>query len=68
MGLEALIFLGETEMPWLAQKSETKQVKEAFKYFEAQIEDVTFNGGLIVDNSELPEFIKRECKMNCVKS
>lgn len=57
MGFESLIFLGETEMPWLSQKNDAKQAKEAVQFFKAQKIDVRYNGGFIVDNRALPEFI-----------
>jgi hypothetical protein len=58
MGFEELIFLAETEMPWLSQKSDVEQVKDAFQYFHAQKIDLTFNGGLIVEYIEVFEFVK----------
>ena len=58
MGLDELIFLGETEMPWLSQESDAEQVKQAFKYFYDQKIDATFNGGFLVGNRDILEFIK----------
>ena len=58
MGFDFLIFLGEAEMPWLAQESESKQVKRAFEFFKNQGINEAYNGGFIVDCAQLPEFFK----------
>jgi hypothetical protein len=58
MGLETLIFLGETEMPWLSQENEVKQARSAFEYFKVQGIDTRFNGGFLVDAKDLLEFVK----------
>jgi hypothetical protein len=58
MGLGSLIFLGDSKMPWLSQESETKEVKEAFQYFNSLDIDTAFNGGWVVDYEDLAKFIK----------
>jgi hypothetical protein len=57
MGFDDLIFLGETDMPWLSQESDVEQVKRSFKYFYALKIDTTFNGGFLVDTRDILEFI-----------
>ena len=58
MGFRQLIFLGMTDTPWLCQTNEVPQVKEAFQYLKAQRIDESFNGGFIVDEDDLAEFLK----------
>jgi len=53
-----LIFLGDTSSGWLSQDNDFKKVKEVYAYFEANKTRRTFNGGLIVNKGELPEFLK----------
>jgi hypothetical protein len=55
---ETLIFLGDTETPWLYQDNDYKSVKEAQQYLTANKIGKGFNGALQVDTAELPTFIK----------
>ena len=56
--IDALVFLGDTETPWLYQDNEYKPVKEAQEYLIAKKIGKRFNGALRVDTSELPTFTK----------
>ena len=61
LGMENLIFLGDTTMPWLRQINDYKPVKKAQQYLrDSEIGD-RFNGGLIVEKKALPVFIKHLC-------
>jgi hypothetical protein len=53
-----LIFLGDTETPWLYQDNEYKPVKEAQEYLTDNKVGKRFNGALEVDTAELPIFTK----------
>ena len=53
-----LIFLGDTEIPWLYQFNDYKPVKEAQEYLTANKISKRFDGALQVDTSELPTFTK----------
>lgn len=55
---DTLIFLGDTETPWLYQDNEYKPVKEAQEYLKANKVGKRFNGALKVDTEELPIFTK----------
>lgn len=55
---DTLIFLGDTETPWLYQKNDYKPVKEAQLYLTDKGIGKRFNGALKVDTTELPTFIK----------
>jgi hypothetical protein len=55
---EALLFLGDTEIPWLYQNNDYKPVKEAQEYLTGRKVGKRFNGALQVETSELPTFIK----------
>jgi hypothetical protein len=57
MELDELTFLGENDMPWLSQESDTEHVKQSFKYFYAQKIDKSFNGGFLVNNGDFLEFL-----------
>jgi hypothetical protein len=53
-----LIFLGDTETPWLYQDNDYKMVKEAQEYLAGKKIGKRFNGALLVDNLELHTFMK----------
>ncbi|RYF50096.1 MAG: hypothetical protein EOO39_44755 [Cytophagaceae bacterium] len=53
-----LIFLGDTETPWLVQHNNYKPANEAQEYLTKQKIGRRFNGALQVDISELPIFTK----------
>jgi hypothetical protein len=55
---DSLIFLGDTETPWLHQDNDYKPVKEAQEYLTVNKVSKRFNGALQVDTVELPTFIK----------
>lgn len=55
---DTLIFLGDTEIPWLYQHNDYKPAKEAQEYLTGKKVGKRFNGALQVDTSELPTFIK----------
>lgn len=55
---DTLIFLGDTETPWLYQDNDYKPVKEAQQYLIDNKIGKRFNGALQVDATELPTFIK----------
>lgn len=55
---DTLIFLGDTETPWLYQDNEHKPVKEAQEYLTANKVGKRFNGALQVDTTELQTFTK----------
>ena len=55
---DTLIFLGDTETPWLYQDNVYKPVKEAQQYLTDNKIGKRFNGALQVNTAELPTFIK----------
>lgn len=55
---DTLIFLGDTETPWLYQTNDYKPVKEAQDFLVNNKIGKRFNGALQVDTAELPIFIK----------
>jgi hypothetical protein len=55
---DTLLFLGDTETPWLYQNNAYKPVKEAQEYLSGRKTGKHFNGALQVEISELPTFIK----------
>ncbi|MFT3701524.1 MAG: hypothetical protein QM802_04105 [Agriterribacter sp.] len=54
---DALLFLGDTNMPWLHQNNDYKPVRAAYEYFTNNKVGNRFNGTLVVNASELPTFI-----------
>lgn len=58
MGFEELIFLGDTPVPWLYRNHEYEPVKDALKFLADNKVERRFNGGLQVDASTIPIFIK----------
>jgi hypothetical protein len=58
LNFAALLFLGDTELPWLHQDNDYKPAKEAQQYLTENKIGKRFNGALQVDKSELPTFIK----------
>lgn len=55
---DTLVFLGDTELPWLNQSNNYKPAKEAQEYLTGKKIGKRFNGALQVDTSELPIFVK----------
>ena len=55
---DTLLFLGDTEIPWLYQHNDYKPAKEAQEYLTGKKVGKRFNGALQVDTSELQTFIK----------
>ena len=55
---DTLLFLGDTEIPWLYQNNDYKPVKEAQEYLTGKKIGKRFNGALQVETSDLPTFIK----------
>jgi hypothetical protein len=55
---ESLLFLGDTETPWLYQNSDYKPVKQAQEYLADKKVGRHFNGALEADTIELPIFIR----------
>lgn len=53
-----LIFLGDTDTPWLYQQNDYKPVQEAMQYLADKKIGKRFNGALQVNTIELPEFIR----------
>ncbi|WP_266367088.1 hypothetical protein [Tellurirhabdus rosea] len=53
-----LIFLGDTEAPWLYQHNDYKPVREAEEYLTANKIGKRFCGALQVNTAELPTFVK----------
>lgn len=54
---DTLIFLGDTETPWLYQHNEYKPARLAQEYLTVKKIGKRFNGALVVKASELPAFI-----------
>jgi hypothetical protein len=55
---DTLIFLGDTDTPWLYQDNDYKPVKQAQDYLTTNNVGKRFNGALQVGTSELPTFTK----------
>jgi hypothetical protein len=55
---DTLVFLGDTETPWLYQQNDYKPAKEAQEYLTDKKVGKLFNGALQVDTPEIPTFIK----------
>lgn len=55
---DTLIFLGDTETPWLYQDNDYKPVKKAQEYLTANGIGKRFNGALQVNIAELLTFVK----------
>lgn len=53
-----LIFLGDTDAPWLKRRHNFKHAKEGLEYLASKKIGKKFNGALQVGRMELPEFIK----------
>jgi hypothetical protein len=58
---DKLIFLGDSETPWLYQTNDYKPVHEAQQYLSNHKIGKRFNGAIQVDLAELPVFIKHLC-------
>lgn len=58
LGTDSLIFLGDTDIPWLYRNMEYKPAKEAQLYLTGNKIGKKFNGALQVHLSELPVFIR----------
>ena len=57
LGIESLIFLGDTETPWLYQQNDYTPVKSALQYLSEKRVGRKFNGGFEIDINELRLFI-----------
>ncbi len=55
---DALIFLGDTQTPWLFQENDYKPAREALQYLKEEKIGKHFNGALRVETLELPTFTK----------
>lgn len=55
---DTLVFLGDTETPWLYQQNDYKPAKEAQEYLMDKKVGKRFDGALQMDTSEMPTFIK----------
>jgi hypothetical protein len=53
---DTLIFLGDTDTPWLHQDNDYKPVREAQQYLVDKKIGKRFNGALQLDTTELPTF------------
>lgn len=51
-----LIVLGDWNTPWLYQKNAYPQAAESLEFFKKNI-DTDFNGGFVLDNKEILEFL-----------
>jgi len=61
MGIDKLIFLGDSTIPWLFRCDKHdyyNAVQEAFAYLKANKVSKSFNGGLMVETAEVAEFAK----------
>jgi len=58
LDIDALVFLGDSDTPWLYRDSDFKPAKEALAYLVAHKLGKRFNGGLKVSIDELPVFLK----------
>jgi len=58
---EELIFLGDSENPWLIQNNNYKPAKEAQEYLLKQKIGKRFNGAIQVESTELVLFTKHLC-------
>lgn len=62
LGIERLIFLCDADTTWITRNSKTrtdlKQVVKAVEYLKNNKIDLRFNGGVIVEMSELNRFIE----------
>jgi hypothetical protein len=54
----ALIFCGDAQTPWRVQESDSPPAQVALGYLKANKVGKGFDGGLEVDPTELPKFIK----------
>ena len=59
LGFGSLIFLGDNGLPWLNQDHEYPPVKNALTYLQQNKVTKNFNGSLLVNRADLPEFIKQ---------
>ncbi|WP_153799476.1 hypothetical protein [Foetidibacter luteolus] len=58
LGYDRLIFLGDTELPWLNQDNNYKPAKEAQQYLVDNKIGKRFNGALQIESSGLQVFVK----------
>ena len=58
MRYDKIIFLGDSTIPWLYRQSEYKPAKEGLDYLIANKLSKTFNGGLVVDTTDINPFLK----------
>jgi hypothetical protein len=57
LGITSLIFLGDTETPWLHQQNDYPRAKLATKYLSKKKVGRKFNGGFAIGAVELLQFI-----------
>jgi hypothetical protein len=60
-GSDSLLFLGDTETPWLYQSNTYNPVQAVLLFLQQQKIGRKFNGGLKVSMAFLPVFIKHLC-------
>nr|WP_294794120.1 hypothetical protein [uncultured Mucilaginibacter sp.] len=58
MGIEKLFFAGDSSTPWLHQKNSYKPASDAIEYLNNFNLPQGFNGALLLELKDLPEFIK----------
>lgn len=63
LSADSLIFLGDTETPWLYQKNDYGPAIEAQQYLRDKKIGKGFNGALQVDKAELPTFTKHLARL-----
>jgi len=56
-GIDSLIFIGDTNRPWLYLNSSNKSAKKALQYLKDNKVSKTFNGALEVKIDEMEEFL-----------
>ncbi len=58
LGIENLVFLGDTKTPWLNQENDYKPVKEALQYLKDSNVGGRFNGALKIEAIDLEKFMR----------
>lgn len=58
MGFNSLYFAGDSSTPWLSQKNSYKPAFNAIEYLSNLELTMSFNGALLLELNDLPEFIK----------
>ncbi|RYD52359.1 MAG: hypothetical protein EOP52_09355 [Sphingobacteriales bacterium] len=57
VGAEALLFMGASETPWRYQPNPFEPAKAADAFLKARQLSKTFNGGVLLQRSELPQWV-----------